>query len=371
MTFYDELHSRDWAEVEQSIYGRSEEDVARALANPALNMESLTTLLSPAAEGFIEEMAQRAHRLTGQRFGRVMSMFAPLYVSNVCTNSCVYCGFNVKNPVKRAVLTVDEAYEEAVSIRKMGFRHILLVAGEAPNVVPTAYFKELAQRLRPLFSSISIEIYPMPTEDYAELVASGVDGLVVFQETYSEAAYPEFHPAGKKSNFRWRLETPDRGGVAGFRRLGLGTLLGLCDWRVETFFMGLHAAYLQRRFWKSQVTISFPRLRPAAGAFQPRHEVSDRNFVQMLTALRLFLPDASLTLSTRETPALRDNLVPLGITSMSAGSHTEPGGYAKESAAEAQFEIADSRSPEEVAAMLRGLGYEPVWKDWDAAFLNP
>jgi 2-iminoacetate synthase len=158
MTYYDELHSRDWAEVEQSIYGRSEEDVARALANPALNLESLTTLLSPAAEGFIEEMAQRAHRLTRQRFGRVMSMFAPLYVSNVCTNSCVYCGFNVKNPVKRAVLTVDEAYEEAVSIRKMGFRHILLVAGEAPKVVPTAYFKELALRLRPLFSSISIEI---------------------------------------------------------------------------------------------------------------------------------------------------------------------------------------------------------------------
>jgi 2-iminoacetate synthase len=370
MSFYDELKQYDWKEIRSGIASRSEADVIKALSAKMLTLDDLMSLVSPAAEPFLEEMAQGAHRLTERRFGKVISLFAPLYLSNVCTNRCVYCGFNAGNDIERLTLSVDQAEAEAKHIRDLGFRHILLVSGEAPQIVPTRYFKEVAERFRPLFASISVEIYPMLSKDYEELIGSGVDGLVVFQETYNEDLYKDLHPAGKKSNYRWRLETTDRGGQAGFRRIGIGALLGLSDWRTETFFLALHARYLLRRFWKSQIAISFPRLRPAAGAFQPLEPVSDFHMVQMLTALRLFLPDAGLVLSTRESSGLRDHLIPLGITSMSAGSRTEPGGYTQPDEAEAQFQIADERSPDVVAEVIRQRGYEPVWKDWDAAFLQ-
>jgi 2-iminoacetate synthase len=210
-------------------------------------------------------------------------------------------------------------------------------------------------------------MFPMETKRYRELIGQGVDSLTVFQETYDEAAYGGFHPGGRKSDYRWRLETPERGGAAGFRRLGIGALLGLSDWRVEAFFGALHASHLLKNCWGSQLAISFPRLRASAGAHGPRFPVSDRDLVQLVCALRLFLPDVGLTLSTRELPALRDDLVPLGITAMSAGSHTEPGGYARSEKGGAQFEVADRRSAGAVAAMLRRKGYEPVWKEWDAA----
>ncbi|NLJ26906.1 MAG: 2-iminoacetate synthase ThiH [Deltaproteobacteria bacterium] len=370
MSFYDEIKEYEWDAIQKSIQNSTREDVEKSLAARTLGLEDLIHLLSPAAESFLEEIAQRSHRLTEQRFGKVIHLFAPLYVSNFCTNRCVYCGFNAGNSIERLALTVDEAVEEARVIRDLGFRNILLVSGEAPQIVPTEYFSQLVQRLRPLFPSISIEIYPMPTEDYQALIESGVDGLVVFQETYNEKLYGTFHPSGKKSNYRWRLETPDRGGEAGFRRIGLGALLGLTDWRTETFFLALHGRYLLRRFWKSHVSISFPRLRPAAGAFEPSYPVSDLEMVQMLTVLRLFLPDAGLVLSTRETAFFRDNLIPLGVTSMSAGSRTEPGGYTRAEQAEAQFKISDERPPEVVVEVIRQKGYDPVWKDWDAAFLS-
>jgi 2-iminoacetate synthase len=262
--------------------------------------------------------------------------------------------------------------KEGEFIHQLGFRHLLLVSGEAPGVVPLDYFIRITRLLRSLFSSIAVEIYPMSVDRYRALIASGVDGLTVFQETYSEELYEQFHLGGKKRDYRWRLETPDRGGEAGFRQIGLGALLGLGNWRVEGFYMGLHTKYLMRKYWKSQVSISFPRLRPAAGFFQPPHRVSDLNFVQLLTALRLFLPDTGFTLSTREPADLRDHLIPLGITSISAGSKTDPGGYTHPQAngAEAQFEIADRRNPDAVAAVIRQKGYEPVWKDWDEAFLR-
>jgi 2-iminoacetate synthase len=370
MSFYDEIKQYPWAEIRDEIHNRTEADVERSLAARHLSLDGLMSLLSPAADGFLEEMAQRAHQITQQRFGRVISMFAPLYLSNFCTNSCVYCGFNKHNPVDRSALTVEQALAEGRFVHQLGFRHLLLVTGEAPQIVTTEYLKGVVNSLRSLFASISIEIFPMDTDDYRELIAEGVDGLVVFQETYNESRYPDYHPAGKKRDFRWRLETPDRGGEAGFRRIGLGALLGLDDWRVEGFFLGLHAHYLQRRFWKSQISISFPRLRPAAGAYEPPLPVSDSHLVQLLTALRVFLPDAGFVLSTRESADLRDHMSPLGITSMSAGSRTDPGGYTHVADAEAQFEIADERSPEAVAEVIKQKGYEPVWKDWDGAFLS-
>lgn len=369
MSFYDVIEGYSWEEVRTEIYSRTEAEVERSLAADILREEDLMNLLSPAAEPFLEEIAQRSHRLTEQRFGKTINMFAPLYVSNVCTNRCAYCGFNAGNAVERLTLTLDQVEEEARAIHGLGFRNVLLVSGEAPQLVPVEYFAEVAHRLRPLFSSISVEIYPMAVEDYRTLIDNGVDGLVVFQETYRRDLYGRVHCGGRKRDYRWRLETPERGGEAGFRRIGLGALLGLADWRTETLFLALHACHLLRRFWKSHVSISFPRLRPAAGGFQPDFPVSDRNMVQMLTALRLFLPDAGLVLSTRESPFFRDHLISLGVTSMSAGSRTDPGGYTHADAAEAQFQISDERSPSEVAEVIRSKGYDPVWKDWDAAFL--
>ena len=370
MSYYDVIRGYDWDETGKEIRSRNGSDVERALSARRASLDDFMSLLSPAGEPYLEEMAQGAQRLTQQRFGKVISLFAPLYLSNVCTNGCIYCGFNAKNPVGRVTLTEDQAVVEARCIRSMGFRHVLLLTGEAPKVAPVEYIQRIAEKIRPQFSSIGVEVFPMDTESYRGLIRSGVDNLVVFQETYNERRYPDFHPKGKKSNYRWRLETPDRGGEAGFRRLGLGALLGLDDWRVEGFFMGLHASHLLKTHWKSQVTISFPRLRPAAGAFAPPFPVSDLHFVQLMAALRLFLPDVGFTLSTREPAALRDHLIPLGITSMSAGSRTDPGGYSHTAEAEAQFEIADERSPEVVAEVISSKGYEPVWKDWDSAFLD-
>lgn len=372
MSFYDEIKHTAWTEIEREIEARSEADVESALGavRPGgVDLNDFMSLLSPAAERYLEKTAGFSHSITRQRFGNTIGLFAPLYVSNFCNNGCVYCGFNSKNPIRRLALTPVQAREEGEFIHRMGFRHLLLVCGEAPQVASLDYFVEICGLLRPLFSSIGIEIHPMSVEEYRSLTACGVDGLTVFQETYSERAYGKFHLKGKKRDFQWRLETPDRGGEAGFRRIGLGALLGLENWRVEGFYMGLHAKYLMRKYWKSQVSISFPRLRPAAGSFHVPCEVSDKDFVQLLTALRLFLPDTGFTLSTREPAELRDHLIPLGITAMSAGSKTEPGGYTHPQAegAEAQFEISDARDPETVAGVIRQKGYEPVWKDWDEA----
>lgn len=372
MSFYDEIRRSDWKAIEAEIENRTPADVDMALRATAPDLDRFMSLLSPAAEPRLEEMARQASQVTIQRFGKTVSLFAPLYVSNFCSNNCAYCGFNAKNPVERLALTPEQVLEEAQFIHRLGFRHLLLVSGEAPQIASLDYFIRICDLLRPLFSSLAMEIYPMSTDHYQTLIAHGVDGLTVFQETYCQELYGRVHLGGKKKNYRWRIETPERGGEAGFRRIGLGALLGLANWRVEGFYLALHAKYLMRNFWKSQISISFPRLRPAAGAFEPANPVSDFNFVHLLTALRLFLPDAGFTLSTREPANFRDNLIPLGITSMSAGSRTDPGGYThpQGKGAEAQFEIADHRDPESVAAVIRQKGYEPVWKDWDEVFLE-
>lgn len=370
MSFYEHARQYRWEDIEKAVRTASEADVEKALGKQHLDMADCISLMSPAAGLHLEEIAQRANRITEQRFGKIISMFAPLYLSNFCTNSCRYCGFNIKNPVKRLTLTPDQAEAESKHLYQQGYRNILLVSGDAPKIVSLSYLSSILERLRPRFASISIELYPMDTAAYSELIVNGVDGLVVFQETYNEEQYGEVHPRGKKSDYRWRLETPERGGAAGFRRLGLGALLGLSDWRVEGFFLALHARYLLKHFWKSQVTVSFPRIQSAAGEYQPPCPVSDADMVQLMVALRLLLPDAGIVLSTREVPQLRDDLIPLAITSISAGSRTDPGGYTQESEAEAQFEIADHRSPATIAELICRKGYEPVWKDWDSAFLR-
>jgi 2-iminoacetate synthase len=371
----------------------SDAEVSAALAKCEPNLTDLATLLSPATAGQLESLARRANQLTQQRFGKVIRLFAPLYLSNECINNCQYCGFSRDNPILRVTLSADEVVREAKALAGQGFRNILLVAGEHPKFIPGGYLANCIEELREAVPSISLEVGPMETGEYRPLVQAGAEGLIVYQETYHREVYTDMHTSGPKRNFNWRLETPERAYTAGFRRLGIGALFGLSDWRRETLCLAAHAQYLLRHCWKSQLTISLPRLRPSAGEFDPLTDFNDRNLVQAICALRLFLPDAGIVLSTREPASLRDRLIPLGITMMSAGSHTEPGGYTgaghdslhytergriKELAANAsewaanatsQFDIADERKPSAVAETLTRLGYEPVWKDWDPAIL--
>lgn len=370
MSFLDQLTAYEPDAVLSTIESKTVTDVERALHSERLRIDDFMALLSPAAEPFIERMAGKSHKLTLQRFGNNILLYAPLYLSNLCTNGCLYCGFNATNKVPRQTLSFDEVEREARVLHDRGFRHILLVTGEAPNAVDNGYIAAAAARIRHLFSSISIEVYPMEEDGYRQMVDAGVDGLTVYQETYDQRLYAEMHPFGRKRDFAFRLLSPERGGAAGLRRIGIGALLGLGHFRVEGFFTGLHALYLSRHYWRTHLSVSFPRMRPAEGDFSPLNPVPDRQFVQLICALRLLLPDAGLVMSTRESATLRDNLLPLGITQMSAGSCTSPGGYAGVEESTRQFNIDDDRSAEEVEKMIRCKGYEAVWKDWDRAFLD-
>jgi 2-iminoacetate synthase len=368
-----------------------------SLAREKRSLTDFAQLISPAAGELLEHMGRRAQTLTQQRFGKVIRLFAPLYLSNECINNCSYCGFSRDNPILRVTLSLDEMKREADALRAQGFRNLLLVAGEHPKFVANDYLRDCIARLHPEWPSISLEVGPMETAEYRPLVAAGADGLVVYQETYDRKVYADMHTAGPKRNFDWRLETPERAYAAGFRRLGISPLYGLADWRFEALSVAAHADYLLRNCWKAALTISTVRIRPCAGEFEPLTHISDRELVQLVCALRLMFPDVGLVLSTRELPKLRDGLIPLGITMISAGSHTEPGGYTgagkenlhqtvrgkivelasgssewapqpdRATNATGQFNIADERPAAEVAKLLQRLGYEPVWKDWDAA----
>lgn len=370
MTFLSEFEHWSADRVQAQLASASAADVQQALDKEHLQLEDLLVLLSPAAEAQLETLAQRAHRLTQQRFGKTIQLYAPLYLSNECCNGCLYCGFNASNQIPRRTLSLDEVEREGRILHQRGFRHVQLLTGEAPQAADNAYLVAAVQRLRPLFSSLSIEVYPMDTAGYAQMVAAGVDNLTVYQETYDRSLYAELHPFGPKKDFDWRLGAAERGGAAGLRSIGIGALLGLGDWRCEGFYVGLHARHLAKHFWRSRINISFPRLRPADGGFAPRQLVSDKALVQLICALRLLMPDSALVLSTRESAELRDHLLPLGITQISAGSCTAPGGYGQQQKASQQFAIDDDRSPEQICAMLKKAGYDPVFKDWDRAFLD-
>ena len=370
MSFKEVIQKYEPLQVIAEIEAMTAADVQRALAAEQLDNRDFMALLSPAAEDFLEEMAQKAHAITLRRFGRTILLYAPIYLSNECHNSCLYCGFSVNNPIPRRTLNLDEIERDARILHGQGFRHILLLTGEAPGKVGNDFIAAAAERIRPLFSSISIEVYPMETEGYKEMVDAGVDGLTIYQETYDPELYQQLHPSGRKRDYNFRLATPERAGEAGLRRIGIGFLLGLGNFRSEAFFAGLHGRYMMHNYWRTLLSVSFPRLRPAEGGFQPPNPVSDRQFVQLMCAMRLLLNDAGLVLSTRENAELRDNLLPLGVTQMSAGSCTAPGGYGEEDSATEQFTIDDDRTPSEIADLLRARGYDPVWKDWDGAFLQ-
>lgn len=359
---------------------------------PSPLLRRFEKLLEPKSNAELETMARQAHNATLAHFGKAMRMFAPIYLSNECINSCQYCGFSRENPILRVTLEIEEMCKEAKHLTDEGFRSILLVAGEHPKYVSGDYLERSIRALTPTVPSVSLEIAPLSTADYIPLVKAGAEGLVVYQETYHEPTYAELHLTGPKKDYAWRLNTPERAYAAGFRRIGIGALYGLWEWREEALASAAHLEHLFKHCWKAHLTISFPRIRPAAGAFQPRFHLPDREFVQLICAMRICFPQAGIVLSTRESASLRDALIPLGITMISAGSHTEPGGYtgqgknalhhtvkgrkvareetSSEAGATVQFEISDPRSAAEVAAMLHARGYEPVWKDWDRAILT-
>jgi 2-iminoacetate synthase len=341
--------------------------VERALLTPPVErtLSDFAALLSSAAGERLDLLAAASRRLTLARFGRTMRMYAPLYLSNECLTTCVYCGFARELPIARKTLSPEETLAEARYLLRHGFRSILLLTGEHQQLTGTSFLEERIRLLAGEVPSLSIEVQVWSEDEYRRLVAAGCDGVVIYQETYDPETYAKVHVAGRKRHYEWRLLGPERAARAGVRRLGIGALLGLhANWRYEAIAVAAHARFLAKRYWRSQVNVSVPRLRPSAASYVPTDPIGDAELVQLVCALRLLLPDAGLVLSTREAPELRDGLFRIGITHASAGSHTEPGGYTDPKDATEQFEVADLRSPAEVGVRLRELGYEPVWEDW-------
>jgi 2-iminoacetate synthase len=361
------IRQNSWEEMGRRIYSASAADVEKALAADKRSLQDFAALVSPAAEPYIEQMAAESYRLTRQRFGMTMQLYIPLYLSSYCQNLCVYCGFNAANRISRAMLSAEQILQQAAAIRDMGFGHLLLVTGEAPSIAGTSYLEQAFDLLRGIFPHISIEVQPLSSADYARLVHKGLNTVYIYQETYRLQSYGSYHKGGNKADYWNRLRTPDNIGQAGVHKIGLGILGGLEDWRIDSAFCAAHIAYLEKRYWQTKYSVSFPRLRPHQGGFQPQVDISDKNLAQLIFAYRLFNSELELSLSTRESPFFRDKLMPLGITAMSAGSKTEPGGYAGDVTSRKleQFSVSDQRSPKEVARAIEACGLQPVWKDWD------
>ncbi|WBX77556.1 2-iminoacetate synthase ThiH [Tenacibaculum ovolyticum] len=363
--FKDFFDTYNWDDTLKSIFHKTTVQVELALSKDKLDLEDFKALISPAARPYIEQMAQKSSLLTKKRFGNTIQMYAPMYLSNECQNICTYCGFSMTNKIPRRTLTNTEILKEVAFLKEKGYDHILLVTGEANRTVGVAYIKNAIELIRSQFSNVTIEVQPLDQDEYESLIEAGLYAVLVYQETYHREEYKKHHPKGKKSNFNYRLDTPDRLGKAGIHKIGLGALFGLEDWRADSFFTALHLKYLQKTYWKTKYSISFPRLRPHSGGLEPKVEMTDADLVQLICAFRLFDEDVELSMSTRESEVFRNNIVNLGATSISAESKTNPGGYVVEPQSLEQFEISDERSTEEVVKMLKNQGLEVVWKDWE------
>ncbi|MDQ1097980.1 2-iminoacetate synthase [Chryseobacterium sp. SORGH_AS909] len=367
-SFIDVFEQYSWDQVRRRLDQVTLQDVERSLCKQQRSLDDFINLISPAASVKLETMAKLAQQLTRKRFGKTIQLYAPLYLSNECQNICTYCGFSLDNSIKRKTLSDTELMIEATVLKSMGVNHVLLVSGEANKTVGVSYFLNAIKLLRPHFANISIEVQPLSEEEYCLLHDAGVNAVLVYQETYHQEVYKEYHPKGKKSNFNFRLDTPDRVGRAGIHKIGLGVLLGLEDWRVDSFFNALHIDYLQKQYWKSRFSVSFPRLRPAEGIIEPNFIMSDKDLLQLICAYRIWNEDLEISISTRENETFRDHIVSLGATAMSAASKTNPGGYAVDKESLEQFETSDDRSMEEIKAVIRNAGYDPVMKDWDPVY---
>lgn len=369
--FENTFMAYDWQEVGTNLTNRTATDVQHALTKRKRSIKDFLSLISPAATPFLEQMARLSKSLTQQRFGKTIQLYAPLYLSNECQNICTYCGFSMNNHIKRKTLSSTEILIEAMALKAMGIKHVLLVSGEANRTVGFDYIRNAVTLLLPYFTHISIEVQPLSYKEYLDLHQIGVHSVLVYQETYHRNIYRQYHPKGKKSNFDYRLDTPDRIGKAGFHKIGLGVLLGLEDWRIDSFFNALHISYLQKTYWQTNYSVSFPRLRPAAGVIGPKFVMEDRDLLQLICAYRIWNPDLELSVSTRENEKFRNHVITLGATTMSAASKTNPGGYAVDQESLEQFETNDERSMETFKEIIKGKGYDPVMKDWEATYSSP
>ena len=366
----DLLDPGTWDRFCDCVYTATARDVERALTTEQAGPLELAALLSPAAEPALAAITERARAVTTRRFGRTIVLYVPLYLSNECTNQCTYCGFSIDRPMRRHTLSLDEMRAEVDRLKELHFDHVLLLTGEAKRATPVPYVGEAVAYCHERFSSVGIEVFPMMKEAYAELVEAGCDALTLYQETYSQPTYEKVHPRGPKARFDRRLAAPGYAAAAGMRSVGLGALLGLADWRVEGMFLGLHGRVLKRSHWRTRLSIGFPKLTNDPGGGLALSPLTERDLTQLICSMRIFFPDADLVLSTRERSEYRDGMIGLGITRMSAGSKTNPGGHALDLDAGEQFGIVDQRSPAEIVAAIEQRGYEPVWKDWDRQFLR-
>jgi 2-iminoacetate synthase len=374
MNFSDKQKEFSWDEMSAGFDQIDRNQVEIAISRQGRGgIEDLIALLSPiAAEHYLEEMAQLSYRITRKRFGQTLRLFAPMYLSNECNNICDYCGFSMNNQIPRKTLTDAEILREAGILKKNGFDHILLVTGESAQKVGLDYLTHALDLLRPHFSNLSIEVQPLEESAYSRLIEHGMHAVMVYQETYCSKSYAKHHLKGKKTNFDWRLNTADRLGRAGVNKIGLGCLFGLTeDWRTDALFAGIHLDYLEKKYWRTSYSMSFPRMRPYEGENIVSVDLKDRDLVQLICAFRIFNHELEITLSTRESQQFRENILPLGITHMSAGSKTNPGGYAEPEESLEQFSVSDERSATEICSMLKGKGFDPVWKDWDKSYDHP
>ncbi|MDZ4785503.1 MAG: 2-iminoacetate synthase ThiH [bacterium] len=335
------------------------------LIKDKITFEDFLCLIANGSEKYLEKMAQRSRELTRKRFGSNISLYAPLYVSNECVNTCTYCGFSRPNKIARRTLTNSEIEAEAKALSKKGIRNVLLLTGESPKKNPVSYLLEAVRIIKPYFYSVHIEIYPVGIDEYQEFFNAGVEGVTLYQETYDPKIYDKIHTSGFKKDFDYRIDTLERASQSGIRRLTLGALLGLASWRLEMACLAFHLLHLEKTAWRSALSLSFPRIKEAAFYTKPENIITDKEFVLILSAFRILSPNSGINISTRESAAFRDQLIPLGITSMSAGSRTDIGGYSGDANSTEQFSLDDLREPHEVASSITAKGYQPVFKEWD------
>ncbi|SEN91403.1 2-iminoacetate synthase [Peptostreptococcus russellii] len=343
-------------------------DVREALSKENLSIKDFQALLSPVAEGFLEEMAQRAQSETRKHFGNTVYMFTPLYISNYCENYCIYCGFNSHNKIKRSKLNLEQIEKEMQAIAQTGLQEILILTGESRKHSDIKYIGEACRLATKYFKVVGIEIYPANSDEYEYLNSCGVDYVTVFQETYNSDKYETLHLAGHKRIFPYRLNTQERALMGGMRGVGFAALLGLDDFRKDAFATGYHAYLIQQKYPHAEIAISCPRLRPIINndKINPK-DVHETQLLQIICAYRIFLPFASITVSTRERAGFRDNIIKIAATKISAGVSTGIGSHSddvKEEKGDEQFEISDPRSVDEVFEAIKNTGLQPVMSDY-------
>lgn len=365
----------DWLNPEAWLPNTKSTDrrtIQAAILSENPGERELALMLSPAADEFLELMAQRAQAITRRHFGRTISLYTPLYLSNFCNGGCVYCGIAGDRRAKRAVLSESELRHEMEAIRAMHFEDLILLTGERMPEADVPYLAKSIAIAAEYIHNITIEVFPMQEDEYRELAEAGCTGVTIYQETYDPVIYEKMHRWGDKRNYLNRIEAPARALRGGMRTVGIGALLGLADPRFDLLCVYRHAKQLLKQYWQAGISISFPRIRPQLGGFVADHPVDEKMLAQFIFALRICLPEVPLVLSTREPSRVRDGLAGLGISKMSIASKTTVGGYSDDSEESTeQFAISDERTIAAFCEMLRSKGLEPIFKNWDSTYREP